>query len=198
MLALASRRANSVLINTRAATATGRMPLTLLPSAQSGNSWNFVRRWVATLVLDVVALALHSWLHVLQCMHTCNAAQHRVIACACRSHQKVTPQQTNFIVKSSTPTITLGIHCWMHRTQRQHPYGCSGGGASLAMAGYSPSSTSRCCGNKRESSTQQGMTTVHAVVTAVSADTASGKQMASAACWSSWCCTLCYLCWCWT
>ena len=40
------------------------MPLTLLPSAQSGNSCNFVKMWVVTLVLDVAALALHSWLHV--------------------------------------------------------------------------------------------------------------------------------------
>ena len=115
----------------------------------------FCQRRVAILVLDAAALALHSWLHVLQCMHKRNAAQRGVIACAGRSHQKVTPQQTNLIVKSSMPTITLGIHCWMHRAQRQHPYGCSGGGASLATAGYSPSSTNRCCSNKRENSTQQ-------------------------------------------
>ena len=153
MLALTSRRANSVLINTRAATATGRMPLTLLPSAQSDNSCNFVRRWVATLVLGVATLVLHSWLHVLQRMHTRNAAQRGVVAGACRSHQKLTPQQTNLIVKSSTPTITLGIRCWMHQAQWQHPYGCSGGGASLAMACYSPSSTNRCYSNKRKNST---------------------------------------------
>ena len=126
-----------------------------MPTAQSGNSCDFVRMWVATLVLDVAALVLHSWLHVLQRMHMCNAAQRGVIACACRSHQKVTPQQTNLIVKSSTPTITLGIRCWMYRAQWQHPYGCSGGGASLATAGYSPSSTNRCCSNKRENSAQQ-------------------------------------------
>ena len=123
MLALASRRANSIVINRRAAVAR-RTSLTLLPTAQSGNSCGFVRRWVATLVLGVATFALHSWLHVLRHMHPRNAAQRRVIACACRSHQKVTPQQTNLIVKSSTPTITLGIHCWMHRAQRQHPY-CS-------------------------------------------------------------------------
>ena len=173
------------------------MPLTLLPSAQSGNSCNFVKMWVATLVLDVAGLALlHSRLHVLQHMHTRNAAQRVVIACACRSHQKVTPQQTSLIVKSSKPTITLGIRCWMHRAQRQHPYGCSGGGASLAMASYSPSSTNRRCSNKKENSTQQGVITVQAMVAAVSTDTASGKQMASAACSSSWCYTLSYLCWC--
>ena len=150
------------------------MVLTLLPSAQSGNSCNFVKMWVATLVLDVAALALCSWSSVSQHMHVYNVAQRVVIACAYSSHQ-VTPQQTNLIVKSSTPTITLGIRCWMHRAQQQHPYCSSSGGAFLAMVSYSPSSTNRCCGNKRENSTPQGVITVQAMVTAVSTDTASGK-----------------------
>ena len=97
-------------------------PLILMPSAQNGNSCNFVKMWVATLVLDVAALALHSWLHMLQRMHASNATQRVVIACTWQSHQMVMLQQTNLIVKSSTPTITLGIRCWMHQTQRLHPY----------------------------------------------------------------------------
>ena len=116
---------------------------------------------MATLVLDVAALVLHSWLHVLQRMHTRNASQHGVIACACCSHQKVTLQQTSLTVEIGTPTVILGIRCWMHQTQWQHPYCSSSGGAALATAGYSASSTNGCCSNKRENSTQQGQSYGH-------------------------------------
>ena len=126
-----------------------------MPTAQCGDSCDFVRMWVATSFLDVAALALHSWPHALQRMHMHNSARRVVIACAGCSHRKVTPRQANLIVKSTTPTITVGIRCWMHRAQRQHPYCCSSGGASLVMAGCSPSSTNRCSSNKRENSTQQ-------------------------------------------
>ena len=114
----------------------------------SGDEW---RHW-----LWMLRLAVHSRLHVVRCMHAGNAAQRVVIACSCGSHQKVTPRQTNLIMKSSAPTITLGICCWMHRGQRRQPYSCSGGGVAIAAAGSSPSNTNRCPGNRRENSTQQG------------------------------------------
>ena len=144
------------------------------------------------MVLDVAALPLRCMFCSI-CIRAMQPSAWSLPAHA--AHQKISLRQTNLIVKSSTPTITLGIRCWMHRAQRQHPYGCSGGGASLAMASYSPSSTNRRCSNKKENSTQQGVITVQAMIAAVSTDTASGKQMASAACSSSWYCTLSFLCW---
>ena len=123
---------------------------------QNGDSHTFVRRWVATLILDIAALALRSWSQILQHMHARNMAQCEVFACACCSHQKVISQQTNLILKSSMPTIALGIRCWMHWAQWWYPYCSSSGGVALAIAGWTPSSIYRCCSSKRENSTQQG------------------------------------------
>ena len=94
----------------------------MLLTAQSGNNRNFVRNWVETLILDVAALALHSWLHFLQRMQASNTSQHNVDPCAWFSHQQLTLQEiSHYEDQYQSSTFALEQHawhlprCWVHQ-----------------------------------------------------------------------------------